>query len=195
MGYRRILAVIDVQNIYFEKGSPLRCRSADRALSNINQLINGAQRAGDQVVYFRHVHKKDQSDLGRMFDFTGVTEEPNFMEGTRDVEYRNGLAILPEAKHFIKNRYSAFTNRDFSQFLSDSAATTIAVCGFMTNYCCDSTTRDAHDLDLYVDFILDATGCPDIDRSIKEEQIKKVVGATLSGGFARVVSTKAYLKS
>lgn len=69
----------------------------------------------------------------------------------------------------------------------------VVVCGFMTNFCCDSTTRDAHDLDYFVDFIVDATGTPgtaDLDQA----KIRKVVTRLLAEGYAEVFSTKDYLK-
>ena len=33
----------------------------------------------------------------------------------------------------------------------------------MTNFCCESTARYAHDVDFHVDFISDATGTPGTD--------------------------------
>ena len=63
----------------------------------------------------------------------------------------------------------------------------------MTNFCCESTARDALDLDYYVDFVVDATGTPGTD-NYDEEEIRIIVGELLSAGFANVYSTKNYLK-
>jgi len=55
----------------------------------------------------------------------------------------------------------------------------------MTNFCCESTARDAHDRDYYVDFIIDATGTPGLEK-LNQEQIKLVSAQTLSAGYANV---------
>ena len=64
--------------------------------------------------------------------------------------------------------------------------------GFMTNFCCESTARDAHDRDYYVDFILDATGTPGLEK-LNQEQIKLASAQTLSAGYANVLKTKKFL--
>jgi nicotinamidase-related amidase len=69
----------------------------------------------------------------------------------------------------------------------------MVVTGFMTNYCCETTARHGHDLDYYVDFVIDATGCPDASAEVTQPLIKSVTSAVLLGGFARVCTTNEYL--
>ena len=52
---------------------------------------------------------------------------------------------------------------------------------------------EAHDLDYFVDFIMDATGCPNASDDVNQDMIKEVVGATLAGGYARVLTCEEYL--
>ena len=61
----------------------------------------------------------------------------------------------------------------------------------MTNFCCESTARHAHNLDYYVDFVLDATGNPGTE-SMNEDAVRKAVGDFMRGGFARVLSASDY---
>ena len=68
---KRALLVIDAQRVYTDKTSELFCKSADDTVDRMNALVKAAKRAGDSIVYVRHVHQTDGSDLGRMFDFTG----------------------------------------------------------------------------------------------------------------------------
>jgi nicotinamidase-related amidase len=63
----------------------------------------------------------------------------------------------------------------------------------MTNFCCESTARDAHDLDYFVDFVIDATGTPGIPK-MKQAKVRDLVAAFLREGFAEVFTTKEYLK-
>jgi acyl-coenzyme A synthetase/AMP-(fatty) acid ligase len=62
----------------------------------------------------------------------------------------------------------------------------------MTNFCCDSTARGAHDRDLFVDFITDETGTPGTEE-LDEKEIRKIVGELLGAGYARVHTTRKYL--
>ena len=124
-----------------------------------------------------------------MFDYSGEPEEPNFLEGSGEVEYVKGLRILNRADHLVKTRYSAFKNSELLSILRKHSINTIIICGFMANFCCAATAMDAHDMDYFVEVPLGAIGCPDMGE-IKQEEIKRILSGTLGAGFARVVKTK-----
>jgi len=189
------LLVIDVQNIYADPQSPLFVRDFDESLGRINQLARGFAAAGRPVIYVRHAHRADGRDAGRMFDFTGSAEEVDFVEGSVGVEYVPGLEVVPGALHITKRRYSCFEGTELEAILRSLDVNTVAVCGYMTNFCCESTARAAHDRDYFVDFIADATGAPDLAEDFRQEDIRRAVSATLAGGFARVFAAEAYLEA
>ncbi len=189
------LLVIDVQNVYADAASPLAVPAFEESLRKINRLIGAFTAAGRPVVYVRHVHRADGRDAGRMFDFAGTAEPVGFVEGTAEAEYVAGLEVVPAGLHITKRRYSAFEGTELEVILRSAGAARVAICGYMTNFCCDTTARAAHDRDYFVDFILDATGAPDLSERLTQEKIREAVGATLSGGFARVFETEAYLQS
>jgi len=62
----------------------------------------------------------------------------------------------------------------------------------MTNFCCESTARDALDRDFYVDFVIDATGTPGTEK-FNQKQVRDIVGELLAAGFARVMTAKEIL--
>jgi nicotinamidase-related amidase len=189
----RALVVIDPQKIYTSPSSEMHCADADATMKRINKLISAFEASGEPIIFVRHVHKADGSDLGRMFDFTGEAEEEfNFVEGTEEVDYDDRLSTPAGAMHFVKNRYSAFSNPAFLKHLKAKKISKIVICGFMTNFCCDSTCRDAHDLDFYVDFIIDATGSPGTD-NLSEKQVRKYVSELLSSGFCVVHRVEDFL--
>jgi nicotinamidase-related amidase len=189
----RALLVIDVQRIYTEKASELFCKSAEDTVERINALIKAAKRAGDLVVYVRHIHKADGSDLGRMFDFTGEPEADfNFKEGSPEIEYDTRLVRIQGAPEVVKNRYSAFAGTELDTLLRKHNIDTVVVCGFMTNFCCDSTARDAHDRDYFVDFIIDATGTPGTEH-MGQVEIRKAVADFHEAGYSRVSRAKKFL--
>jgi nicotinamidase-related amidase len=187
------LLVVDAQKIYTDPKSEMHCPDAKATLKRINQLIETFERRGDLIVLIRHIHKADGSDLGRLFDFSGEAEENfNFAEGTEEVEYSDGLKKPAHPHEVVKNRYSAFAGTTLDRLLRKRSVDRVAICGFMTNFCCESTARNAHDLDYYVDFVVDATGTPGTDH-MNEREIRGFVGELLGAGFACIQKTKKYV--
>ncbi|MFC1483666.1 cysteine hydrolase family protein [Candidatus Neomarinimicrobiota bacterium] len=186
------LIILDAQKIYTNPKSEMSCVDANITIENINRLIEGFAESNNSLILFRHVNKKDGSKLGRMYDYYGEEGEFDFVEGTELVEYDADLMAPSGALEFIKNRYSAFTNKEFAKVLQQRDIRRLVICGFMTNYCCESTARDAHDLDYYVDFIIDATGTPGTD-SFDQTDIRSYVREVMDEGFARVMTTEEFI--
>jgi ureidoacrylate peracid hydrolase len=189
------LIVIDVQNIYAAAGSPLRVESLPASLGRINALVEAFAAAGRPVIYVRHVHRADGRDAGRMFDFGGTAEPVSFVQGAAEADYVPELRIVPAGLHITKRRYSCFEGTELDAILRTAGAARVAICGYMTNFCCDSTARAAHDRDYFVDFIADATGAPALSESFGEAEILAAVTTTLAAGFAQIHTTEDYLKS
>ena len=187
------LLVIDAQNTYALPDSPLCVPEFEESLGRINRLIEGFEAAGLPVIYVRHVHRADGRDAGRMFDFSGNAEPVGFVEGSVEAEYVPGLKIVPGGLHMTKHRYSCFEGTELEAILRSLGVQTVAICGYMTNFCCETTARAAHDKDYFVDFIADATGAPDLGEEYRQPAIIQAVCATLGAGFARIVDVEAYL--
>lgn len=189
----RAVLVIDVQKVYTDPASPLHCGGNAEAIANINAIVAAAEAAGDLVVHVRHVHRADGSDAGRMFDFSGEAGELGFVAGTEEVEDDPRLKIPAGALTISKQRYSSFVGTGLDRMLRDRSIDRIVVTGFMTNFCCEASARHGHDLDFFVDFPVDATGCPDLSETATQDAIKTGTAATLSAGFARVMTTEEWL--
>ena len=190
----RAILVIDVQKIYTDPSSPLYCVGNDETIANINAVTSSAEAAGDLVVRIRHMHRADGSDAGRMFDFSGEPGEIGFVTGSNEVEDDPRLMIPASALTITKQRYSAFVGTGLDRMLKGRSIDTIVVTGFMTNFCCEATARHGHDLDFFVDFPIDATGCPALSEAATPEAIKASTAATLAAGFAAVMTTAAWLE-
>ncbi|GAN81872.1 cysteine hydrolase family protein [Acidocella aminolytica] len=189
------LLVIDVQNIYELPDSPLCVPGFKQSLGRINRLVEGFEAAGEPVIYVRHVHRADGRDAGRMFDFSGAAEPVGFVDGSAEAEYVPGLRIVPDGLHMTKHRYSCFEGTELEAILRSLGVKTVAICGYMTNFCCETTARAAHDKDYFVNFIADATGAPDLGEEYRQSAIIQAVCATLGAGFARILTTEEYLQA
>lgn len=187
------LLVIDAQKIYTNPGYSLYCEGADKTLAKINRLIRHFKKIKQPVIYIQHMHKADGSDTGHMFDFAGPADDFDFKQGSDEVEFSEGLLMTKTSKIITKNRYSSFVGTDLEDYLRSHKVERVAICGYMTNFCCESAARDAHDRDFYVDFILDATGTPGVE-GMNQRQVRKAVSAMLGAGFATIHATKDYLK-
>lgn len=189
------LFVIDAQKAYTQPGASLFCTDSANTIERINSIIGRCETLGAVLIFIRQIHRADGSDLGRMYDYLRETEEDfGFKEGTTEVGYSDGLVIPEGAIELIKTRYSAFVGTRLAEVLREHGVQRVVVTGFMTNYCCDTTARDAHDRDFFVDFVVDATGTPGTP-SLDEESIRKVVAECMDGGFARSLTTAEFLAS
>lgn len=188
------LLVIDVQKVYTDESSDLYCPDAVGTVERINQLIELFTQHNAPVIYIRHMHKADGSDAGRLFDFTGEADDIGFVENTEEVEFDDQLVRLAGYKEIIKHRYSSFAGTSLDKDLQKLGVERVAICGFMTNFCCESAARDALDRDYYVDFITDATGTPGTPE-MDEEKVRSVVAELLGVGFANIYDTAEYIES
>lgn len=189
------LLVVDVQKIYTQENSEMYCENASETVLSINKLIKFFQLKNLPIFLIRHIHKQDGSDLGRMFDFTGEAEDDfNFKANTEEIEYDPDLTIPDNAIKIVKNRYSSFVGTKLHKTLQELKVEGVVICGFMTNFCCESTARDAHDLDYFVDFIVDATGTPGTE-NLEQDEIRNVVSQLLEEGFAVVKTTEEFLNN
>ena len=194
MKNRSALLVIDAQKIYTDPTSGLYCPDSRVTVTKINKLVKLFERKKLPIFFIRHMHKKNGSDLGRMFDFSGVVPKDfDFKENSAEVEYTEKLYFPKEFVEIRKNRYSSFIGTSLEAKLKKEKVNRVVITGFMTNFCCESAARDAHDRDYFVDFILDATGTPGAE-TMNEKQVRKAVGEFLSMGFARVSSARNFAK-
>jgi ureidoacrylate peracid hydrolase len=187
------LLVIDAQKVYSLTNSRLKVANIENTIKNINKIIKYFENKNLPIIYIRHTHNPDGSDAGRMYDFSGKIKKIGFIKGSPEVEYIDDLIKVKDSPEIIKNRYNAFFNTNLANLLNKLNINHVVIVGFMTNFCCESTARDAHDRDYYVDFIIDATGTPDLEK-LNQEQIKLASAQTLSAGYAHILKTEEFLK-
>ncbi len=181
------LLVIDIQNIYTNQDSELFIKNSAQVVENVNKLINYFERQNQQIIYIKHID--DINNLGRMYDFSGQSEAAEFLVNTEVVDYDESLKVVNSGIEIIKHRYDAFVGTNLEQVLVQNQIEKVVICGFMANFCCESTARSAHDRDFYVDYVKDAVGALEFENNVLESTTE-----TLSNGFAKVMMTKDILK-
>ena len=142
----RALIVIDVQNDYFPGGA-WALPAAPRALPTIQRLIERARERQEPVVFIQHV---------------APANSPVFAKGSRGGDLHPALDVRPDDARFEKAHPSSFQGTGLHSFLQRAGIRAVDVCGFMTQMCCDTTTREAYARGYTVRLFKDACAARDL---------------------------------
>lgn len=190
------LLVIDAQKEYSQKERPLFIDDFSEVAKNINQLSELFREKNMPVVIIKQVYDARGNDIGRMGDFSeddAFDEKAGYTGLDENIIFNKDKDIVIQ-----KNRYSAFVNTNLEGYLKTLGIDTVVITGFMTNYCCESTARHAHDLDYKVIYATDATSAPYFGNlgfgDFSLQTLKAIVSSVLSGGIAEVVNTEEIIE-
>jgi nicotinamidase-related amidase len=173
------LLVVDMQRYFLDEDGPAYLPAAKAVLPEVSKLVQVFHKSSRPVVFTKHVHKGDGSDLGIM----GLWWNDMCEEGSKWSEIHPNLSFQEDDKLVTKHRYSAFYGTDLEIFLRCSSIEDLVVVGVMTNLCCESTARDAFYRDFKVFFPANGTA------TISEEMHTASL-INLAYGFA-VITTMA----
>jgi nicotinamidase-related amidase len=174
------LLVIDVQNEYFTGRLPVTYPKD--SLGNILKAMDHAARMGIPIVVIQHTAPSKDS--------------PTFRKGS--VEWKLHPEVEKRKRDILieKNLPGSFTGTDLEKWLREKGIDQVAICGYMTQMCCDTTARQAFHLGLQVDFLSDATGTLSIQNSagaISDCDLHRAVLVTMAMKFARMRGTEEWI--
>ncbi len=159
----------------------------------LRRLLDAARARGASVVYSRLAFAPGGADSGPMGKFWEpiacgaiLTKDTQGAEICNELEPKAGDAVM------IRNRYSAFFNTELDEVLRKKGIENLVICGYSTNFCCDSTARDANFRD-YNTIVLEDGTVPialndEQGNPISAEKVQTTVLANLGRGIARVAS-------
>lgn len=178
---RRALLVIDVQNEYFTGKLPISY--PEGSLSKIINVMDAASKSKIPVILVQHTApKKDSSTFAR---------------GSNGWELHDEIKGKKYDYLIEKNLPGSFTNTKLESILRDNEVDTVVICGYMSQMCCDTTSRQAFHLGFSVEFLSDATGTLDISNyagSVKAEELHRSVLVTQAMRFSKVVSSDEWIQ-
>lgn len=154
--------IVDMQNGFLEEGAPVEVPEARSIVSNINRVSKAVRDAGGTNVFLRYT----TSDLDGEWSVFGTRmgaeqtarHKAAFMPGAHYHQFWPELDVAPEDLVIDKGRFSAFT-ADASTLhagLQARGIDTMLISGTLTNCCCETTARDAMQLNYKVNMITDA---------------------------------------
>jgi nicotinamidase-related amidase len=178
---KRALLVIDVQNEYFTGKLPVSYPKD--SLSKIINIMEAASESKIPVILVQHsALQKDAS---------------TFVKGSKEWELHDQIKGKKFNYLIEKNLPGSFTNTKLESILRDNKVDTVVICGYMSQMCCDTTSRQAVHLGFSVEFLSDATGTLDISNyagSVTAEELHRAVLVTQAMRFSKVVSSDEWIQ-
>lgn len=171
------LVIIDAQREYGPEGG-LAIPGIEGTTAQIQRLADSARQASIPVINVRHV-SRDPKDS-------------TFNAGTSGVEFLDGLEPASGEPVVTKQYPGAFTETSLDRLFQRLDVDTVAICGYTSFLCCDSTARQAFELGYSVWYIEDAINEFPID-GLDQSELHRVVSAVQSVMFSEVIKTEVAL--
>jgi nicotinamidase-related amidase len=131
--------------------------ASEDALGPVTSLVSRARDAGASVVYTRDVHPPGQFDGNHYYDEFARWGE-HVLEGSRDAELHDDLAVRGEDHVVEKHTYDAFYQTDLEGFLDSHGIEDLLLCGTLANVCVLHTAGSAGLRDYRPILVEDALG-------------------------------------
>ena len=151
---RTALVIVDMQNA-FVKGK-VKADTALAIMPNINRLAASLREMGGKVAWVQlragDEHGRSIAELYHRYFFTEEGAEAHRSQltpGDWGYELCEELDVRPEDIRAWKSRHSAFVpgHGDLKEKLDAAGIENLLVGGTVTNFCCETTARDAMMLD------------------------------------------------
>lgn len=155
--------VVDMQIGFLEVGAPVEVPVAREIVPNVNRIAAAVRQWGGVNVFLRYTHDPLERDpWTRWYQrFCGpeVAERSrkSFVRGVRGHELWPELDVQDTDWIVDKTRFSPFISGTCSlhEQLKARGIETVIITGTLTNCCCESTARDAHQMNYDVVFVAD----------------------------------------
>jgi nicotinamidase-related amidase len=175
----RALLVIDVQNDYFS--GPHTITHPAGSFESIQRAIDLAAAAGVPIVLIQQTFR--QPDI------------PIFRQGTPGWEIPAEILDRPHDIVIEKPLPGSFTDTPLEAWLRERGIDTVVICGYMTQMCCDTTSRQAVHLGFAVEFLSDATGTHAFSNDAGEvtaEELHRAALVVQASRFAEVLGVEEW---
>jgi nicotinamidase-related amidase len=175
------LLVIDVQNEYFS--GQMMVTYPPESFKNILRAMDHAYTAGVPVAIIQHTN--------------AGTKAVTFKKGTVNWELHEEIKRRPADIQLEKNLPGSFTGTGLDSWLKEKKIFRVAIAGYMTQMCCDTTARQAFHRGYTVDFLSDATGTLSVTNvagTITAGDLHKAVLITQQMLFSRVMTTDEWIR-
>jgi len=188
--------VVDLQHGFLAPGAAVEVEFGREIVGEVNDVSRALRAAGGVNVFLRMNLATDAYATWRSFsDHLGDPAEAErvratFTPGSDGFELWGDLDVTPEDLIVDKTRFGAFVPgaSDLHELLQERDIDTLIISGTLTNVCCESTARDAMQMDYRVLFLADAT-------ATLSDAVHNATLNNMAMIFATVVWTKELLEA
>jgi biuret amidohydrolase len=183
---------IDLQNCFVEN-SPVAAPDGPAVVANLNRLAEAYRVSGSLIVWTRHTVSHDHHNLGILGTIVPAAKAGVIDDGTDGAALHASVNVRPGDIVLSKPQFGAFQSTGLEAILRSRGIDTVIIGGIATNFCCETTAREAHGREFNVVFLGDATATFDLSSAdgavIHRDVVQKASLATLAFGFAEVITT------
>jgi nicotinamidase-related amidase len=177
---KRALLVIDVQNEYFTGKLPVTYPQG--SFDNIIRVMDAAKENKIPVIIVQHTAPQQNAQT--------------FVKGTEGWELHPVIKSKQIDLIIEKKLPGSFTGTNLEQWLRERDIDTVVIAGYMTQMCCDTTSRQAVHMGLGVEFLSDATGTLSITNyagTVTAEELHRAILVTQAMRFSKVLTTSQWI--
>lgn len=155
--------VVDLQVGFMGVGAPVEVPVAREIVPNVNAISAAVREAGGLVVYLRYLFDPSEPLKWTSWYSSMIGPEAldgvsvSFTPGNPNFELWSELEVLPEDLIVDKTRFSGFIpgTCQLHDILTARGIDTLIITGTLTNCCCESTARDAQQMNYKIIFVAD----------------------------------------
>ncbi|MDR3472914.1 MAG: cysteine hydrolase [Devosia sp.] len=156
--------VVDLQVGFVGAGAPVEVATCRDMIEEVNAISRAVRNAGGTNVFLRFTYDPGEpQSWGAYYEAycspssTDMTRNA-FTRGAPNWELWPALDVAPEDLLVDKTRFSAFIpgTCELDALLKSRGIDTLIITGTLTNCCCESTARDAMQMNYKVIFVSDA---------------------------------------
>ncbi|MFM9937434.1 MAG: cysteine hydrolase family protein [Novosphingobium sp.] len=151
---------VDMQYGFMEEGAPVEVPAARGIVGNINRISAAVRAAGGTNVFLRFTtpDAASWSNFARRMGPAATAHREAFTPGAHHWDLSADLDVQPQDVIVNKHRFSGFTpgTSMLDAELKARSIDTVLITGTLTNCCCESTARDAMQLNYRVLVAADA---------------------------------------
>lgn len=157
--------IVDLQNGFMEPGAPVEVPVAREIIPHVNAISAAMRSCGGQNIFLRMtVDAQSRTSWSNWFAYlqSEVDAEKIANAFSREAHYWRlwpQLEIADRDMTVDKTRFGAFVPgaSGLHELLQERGIDTLIITGTLTNCCCESTARDAMQMNYKVIFVADAT--------------------------------------
>jgi ureidoacrylate peracid hydrolase len=156
--------VVDLQNGFMEPGAPVEVPVAREIVGNVNQISAAVRANGGRNVFLRMtVDAESRAGWSNWFRYlhspaSATTLTQAFTRGAHHWQLWPTLNVTDEDVVVDKFRFGAFVPgaSALHEILQSYGIDTLIITGTLSNCCCESTARDAMQMNYRIIFVADA---------------------------------------